>query len=520
MANEQYREMFVQEAHEHIDNLNEFLLKLEKDPDVAEHVNTLFREAHSLKGMAATMGYDQISALCMAIESLFDKLRNGQEKLSANLSNILFKCFDILLELVDDDNKKVDLEQYLKQLENPSEIQNDQTEISHHQIKSQATVRVKMKDLDSLVNLVGELIISKMRLEQTIPDITDETHQVLAFLGGLVSDLQYQTMKVRLVPMEQIFNRFPRMVRDLATNLGKEIKLEMDGLGIELDRTVLDIITDPILHILRNSIDHGMENPDERESLGKPRFGTIKLTAYKMGDRVAIEISDNGRGINLEKIKQKAVEKKIITVQESQKMTESEIIDLLGTPGLSSASSITDVSGRGVGLDVVFKQVEGVGGHVSIKTKNGSGTSMIITIPFSLSMIGGLLIKVENEKYVIPLSSITTTVSVPKSEIKTINGKEVIILREQILPLIKVAEVLGVNHEDDSELNLNDELTVVIVDKGGKSYGLIVDSYESMQEIVTKRMNSSDKLLSSFSDATILADGRVVLILDPAMVVA
>ena len=263
-----------------------------------------------------------------------------------------------------------------------------------------------------------------------------------------------------------------------------------------------------------------MENPDERESLGKPRFGTIKLTAYKMGDRVAIEISDNGRGINLEKIKQKAVEKKIITFQESQKMTESEIIDLLGTPGLSSASSITDVSGRGVGLDVVFKQVEGVGGHVSIKTKNGSGTSMIITIPFSLSMIGGLLIKVENEKYVIPLSSITTTVSVPKSEIKTINGKEVIILREQILPLIKVAEVLGVNHEEDSELNLNDELTVVIVDKGGKSYGLIVDSYESMQEIVTKRMNSSDKLLSSFSDATILADGRVVLILDPAMVVA
>ncbi|MBI1829083.1 MAG: chemotaxis protein CheA [Thaumarchaeota archaeon] len=518
MDNSQYRDMFVQEAREHIENLNKFLLHFEQEPEVQEHVNTLFRSAHSLKGMAATMGYDQIREVCMAIEGLFEKFRKSEERLSANLANSLFKCFDLLQELVDDENKKIDLEPYLQLLGNHTDVEiaeNSELSSSSPHTKSQ-TIRVRMEDLDSLVNLVGELVIDKMRLERSLPNMSEETHQVITSLSRLISDLQYQTMKVRLVPVEQIFNRFPRMIRDLATSLGKEVKLEMEGLGIELDRTVLDAITEPLLHILRNSLDHGIEIPSERESVGKPRSALIKLVASRIGDRVAIKIEDDGKGIDIDRIKSKAIEKKFITESEARQMNDEEVLNLLGTPGLSSAKSITEVSGRGVGMDIVFKQVEGVGGQVQIQTKKGIGTSITLIIPLSLAIIGGLLVKVGNEKYVMPLSSITTTVSVERNEIKTIHGNEVMTLRDQVVPLIKVADALGIKSSIDKSQE-NQPITVVVVDKGGKTYGLIVDSYESMQEIVTKRMHSSDH--SNFSDASILSDGKVVLILDPSVVI-
>lgn len=517
MDTPQYRDMFVQESRELIENLNKSLLDFEREPETQEHVNNLFRAAHSLKGMAATMGYDQIRDLCMAIEELFDRFRKGEDKLSHNLTNSLFKCFDVLQDLVHDENKKINMEEYLKILQNPaeSEITGDSASNRLTQNKSQ-TIRVKMDDLDSLVNLVGELVIDKMRLEQSLHDMPEETHGVLTSLNRLISDLQYQTMKIRLVPVEQIFNRFPRMVRDLASSLGKEVKLEMEGLGIELDRTVLDAINEPLLHMLRNSLDHGIEIPSEREKIGKPRSATIKLTASRIGDRVAIKVEDDGRGIDLNKIKSKAIEKKIVTETEAQKMTEDDVMNLIGTPGLSSATNVTDLSGRGVGMDVVFKQVENVGGHVRISTKKGSGTSMTLVIPLSLAIIGGLLVLVGNEKYVMPLSSITTTISIDKNDIKTIQGQEVMTLRDQVIPLIRVANVLGITSSDKKE---NELITVVVVDKGGKSYGLIVDSYEDMQEIVTKRMHNANNFVSKFSDASILSDGRVVLILDPSVVI-
>lgn len=514
--NSQYREMFVQESHEHIEELNQSLLNLEKEPESREHIDSLFRAAHTLKGMAATMGYDQIRQLCMQIEELFDKLRNGNEKITTNLASSLFSCFDLLREMIDDENKKVDLEPYLQQLQNPdaNEGPEEAEHLSAHS-KSQ-TIRVKMEDLDALVNLVGELVIAKMRLEQTIPSASDETHQMLMSLRRLIADLQYQTMKVRLVPVELIFNRFPRMVRDLATKEGKDVIFETDGAGIELDRTVLDAITDPLLHMLRNSIDHGIEAPSEREKAGKPRSGTVRLTAYRVGDMVAIQIKDDGKGIDIEGIKQRAIEKNIISASDAAQMPDEKIVELLGTPGLSSASNVTDVSGRGVGLDVVFRQVESVGGHVKIDTTKGVGTSMKLIIPMSLAIIEGLLIKVAGERYVMPLTSITTTVSVDRSEIKTVQGKEVMILRDQTIPLVRTDQALGISAKAEA-VKQDGSITVVIVDKGGKPYGLIVDSFENMQEIVTKRIDNNSS--SNLSDATILADGTVVLILEPAMLV-
>jgi two-component system chemotaxis sensor kinase CheA len=526
-----YRDLFVQEAHEHVQNMNQALLKLEEDPKNKEHLDSAFRSAHTLKGMAATMGYDQIKELCKAIEELFDKFRKDEEKMSAEMASYLFKCFDTVQEMIDDENKKVNIEQYLRDLHNPAAMSTNassQDEASQQQHSTlPQTIRVKMQDLDALVDLVGELLIAKMRLEQMVGNSTSADNRMrhtFMSLGRLVSDLQYQTMKLRLVPVEQIFNRFPRMIRDLSSSQGKSLKLEIEGLGIELDRTVLDAITDPLLHMLRNAADHAIEMPEEREAAGKPRTGTIKLIASKVGDRVMITVEDDGRGIDLEKVKAKAIEKKIITKEEADSMSEEDILNLLGTPGLSTAKQVTDISGRGVGMDVVFSQIEAVGGEVKIETRKGQGTRFTMIIPLSLAIIGGLLVTISNEKYVLPLSSVISTMRVDKKDIRIVHGKEVILFREQVAPLLRTGKSLGIvqqqQQQQQQEEQQNDKddhyLTVVIVNKNGRPYGLIVDEFESKQEIVVKRLDSSSAPSSVSSEATILGDGKVALILDPA----
>jgi two-component system chemotaxis sensor kinase CheA len=505
--------MYVSEALEHVETINEALLKLEEEPDKREHLDLIFRSAHTIKGMSATMGYDDTRELCKNIENIFDNMRKGQAKLTPNLANALFKCIDLLREMILDDKKKIDLKPYLQMLEHPEEVQVTAAESSG---TKSPTIRVKMSDLDSLVNLVGELVISKMRLEQTLNKGTDDSRQVMTELDRLVTDLQYQSMKLRLVPIDQIFSRFTRLVRDTSSALGKEVRLNMDGSGIELDRTVLDAITDPLLHILRNCVDHGIETPQERATTGKPTSGTIKLTAYGVGDQVAIKIEDDGRGINIDRLKAKAVEKNLLTEEEMQKMSDEEAIDLLGTPGLSTAKEVTDVSGRGVGMDVVITQVEAVGGSVKITTQKDKGTTILLTIPLSVSIIGGLLINVSGDKYVLPLSSISTTVVVEANQVKSIHGQEAIVLREQVVPLIRVAKILGIA---ENETNTTDKITIVIVDKGGKPFGLVVDSYDRKQEIVIKRLGNESHSSDLFTNATILGDGSVALILDPALLV-
>ena len=505
--------MYVAEALEHVETINDTLLKLEEEPENREYLDLIFRSAHTVKGMSATMGYDDTRELCKNIENIFDNIRKGQDKLSPNLASALFKCIDLLRELIADEKKKVDLKPYLEMLEHPDDVQLNTVE-STTAAKS-PTIRVKMSDLDSLVNLVGELVISKMRLEQSLAKGGDDSRQVMIELDRLTTDLQYQSMKLRLVPIDQVFSRFTRLVRDTSASLGKQVNLVMDSSGIELDRTVLDAITDPLLHILRNCVDHGIEKPDERQASGKPPIGTIKLTAYGVGDHVGIKIEDDGRGINLDRLKAKAVEKGLISEEAAIKMSDDDAINLLGTPGLSTAKEVTDVSGRGVGMDVVITQVESVGGSVKITTREGKGTTIVLTIPLSVSIIGGLLINVAGDKYVLPLSSITTTVVVEPNQIKSIHGKEAIILRDQVVPLVRVAQLLGIEENKQQ----SDKITLVIVDKGGKPFGLVVDSYDKKQEIVIKRLGNEAHSSDLFTNATILGDGSVALILDPALLV-
>jgi two-component system chemotaxis sensor kinase CheA len=335
-------------------------------------------------------------------------------------------------------------------------------------------------------------------------------------LGRLITDLQYQSLKLRLVPMDTIFRRFERVVRDTSQRLEKKIQLHMEGAKIELDRTVLDSITEPLLHILRNCVDHGIETSSERSSFNKPETGNIRLTAYRVGEHVAIKIEDDGRGIDLERLKAKAVEKGIITLEESYEISDDKAIDLLGTPGLSTAKSVTDISGRGVGMDVVINKVHAVGGDLQITTKKGQGTTMILMIPLSVSIIGGLLVNVSNEKFVLPLSNITTTIKVKKNEIKSVHGVEVIENQDKIIPIIRISDILELKQNNQTN---SSDITIIIVDKGGKPYGLVVDSFEHKQEIVIKKFSNTSDSENSFSNATILPDGKVALILDPGMII-
>ena len=515
MAENNYREMYVSEALEHLDTMNDALLKLEEEPDVREHLDLIFRSAHTVKGMSATMGYEQIRELCKNIENIFDKIRKGESKISKNLASTLFKCIDLLGQMVSDEKLQVNISPYVEALENPEQS----LKLSNNEstTKKSPTIRVKMSDLDSLVNLVGELVISKMRLEKIIEKTnSEEANQIMMQVNRLVTDLQYQSMKIRLVPIDQVFSRFTRVVRDTSSSLGKEVELKMDDAGIELDRTILDAIIDPLLHILRNCVDHGLETPQERKLANKPVAGKIELTAYRVGDHIAIKIQDDGKGINLEKIKEKAIDHGIISEEQASTLSHDEAIELIGTPGLSTASEITDISGRGVGMDVVIKHVEEVGGSVKIMTEQGKGTTIILTLPLSVSIIGGLLVNVSNQKYVLPLSSISTTVKIPKTQVKSIHGMNVFRLRDDIIPLVKLSEVLGINETNYSN---KETLTVVIINKDDKPYGLVVDSFDKKQEIVIKKLSGSVGSSESFSNATILPDGRVALILDPGLLI-
>lgn len=516
MPETNYREMYLSEALEHIDIMNQALLKLEENPDVKEHLDLIFRSAHTIKGMAATMGYEQTKELCKNIENVFDELRKKQTTLTPNLASALFKCLDALQQMINDENKKIDLDSYRSMLNHPEETRFEEN-IESMTPSQLPTIRVKMSDLDSLVNLVGELIISKMKLENSIKEEgTLKSYTSLMDLGRLITDLQYQSLKLRLVPIDTIFRRFERVVRDTSHSLGKKIHFHMEGAKIELDRTVLDSITEPLLHILRNCVDHGIETSSARKLVNKPETGNIRLTAYRAGEYVAIKIEDDGTGIDLEKLKAKALEKGIITLQESYEISDEKTIELLGTPGLSTAKSVTDISGRGVGMDVVINRVHAVGGDLQIITKKGQGTIIILMIPLSVSIIGGLLVNVSNEKFILPLSSITTTIKVKKNEIKSVHGVEVIEYQDKIIPIIRISDILELKQNNDTNPK---EITIIIVDKGGKPYGLVVDSFEHKQEIVIKKFSNTSDSENSFSNATILPDGKVALILDPGMII-
>ena len=440
------------------------------------------------------------------------------KKLIMNVSEIADVCIDdfAIPEVAGDGGEaKATAEKRIVSQDTKQEEQADKPKKSKGKVGSRS-VRVDIDKLDILMNLVSELIIAKNGLvSASATEVESEEreksfHEQIEYLERVTTNLHESVMKVRMVPIDSVVNRFPRMIRDLNRKLNKKMELYMTGEETELDRTVIDEIGDPLMHLLRNSADHGLESNEERVRLGKPEVGSIFLDAYQEGNNVVIEVRDDGGGIDVEKVKNKAISKGAITEKQAETMTDKDFIDMLFQPSFSTADQITDVSGRGVGLDVVKTKIEALGGSISAKTVAGQGSTFTIQLPLTLAIIQALMVEVGTEKYAIPLGSINGIEDIPKSDICFVQSKEVIHLRGNVIPLLRLRHILDVEGEEEDV----ESLIVVVIKKGEQKVGLVIDRLLGQQETVIKSLGrhiTNDKL---FSGATILGDGEVALILD------
>ena len=702
----QYLDIFLDESKEHLQNLNTSVLNLEQDPENPETISEIFRAAHTLKGMAGTMGYKRMQTLTHDMENVFSEVREGNLKVNAGMVDVLFRCLDAIegyvttiqetsdegdndnepiikelnailenkgaaaqetpaaapaaeaqpaaeagasgawdaMELTEEEqkaledammaNKKIfgvtvfvqencllkaaraflvfkaieehgeiiaanpstqdiedekfelefslvvsteaDLDTILNAIKSVSEIADAKgapftggasagaeeaapaeekavetpkaeepkaekttavapvkNEVAKKPEKKQEkaapaktdgkkgggkpavnrTVRVDIEKLDSLMNLVSELIIAKNSLVSTATSASASSNSLneqIEYLESVTTNLHESVMKVRMVPIESVVSKFPRMIRDISKQLNKPMELYMSGEETELDRTVVDEIGDPLMHMLRNSADHGLEMPEERIAKGKPECGSIFLDAYQDGNNVVIEVRDDGNGIDVERVRQKAIERGVMTEEQAYAADDSDIINLLFMPSFSTAKQVSDLSGRGVGLDVVKSKIEALSGEVDVKTKLGEGTTFSIRLPLTLAIIQALMVVVGGEKYAIALSGIQTIENVNPKDVKTVESKEVINLRGTVIPLLRMDHIL----ETESKRNPGSDMVVVIAKKGDKLAGLVVDELIGQQEIVIKSMGKYMNKCKFISGATILGDGEVALIID------
>ncbi|MCK6257032.1 chemotaxis protein CheA [Fictibacillus sp. KIGAM418] len=658
MEMSQYLDIFIEESKEHLQSMNEQVLLLEKQPDELSIVQEIFRSAHTLKGMSASMGYEDLANLTHIMENVLDGIRNHKLTVTQEILDALFVSIDHLEEMVlsignGGDGKK-DVEDIVRLLhaiesgkseeppqnkqeqskagqaifdeyeltimkqsleqnfhvyqisvelrddcllkavraymafetleqmgevvksvpsvdlieqekferefqvtliskEQPETIQNNLLKVSEidkvsvesimaeHIVQNEAeeadpeeektgadmkgepaqktsssagskTIRVNIDRLDRLMNLFEELVIDRGRLEKISKDLkSNDLNETVERMSRISSDLQDIILNMRMVPVDQVFNRFPRMIRGLAKDLGKSVSLEITGAETELDRTVIDEIGDPLVHLLRNSIDHGIEKPEKRAEAGKSKIGTIHLRAYHSGNHVFIEIQDDGAGINRHKVLERAIERGIVNRELSEDFTDKQVFELLFASGFSTADVISDISGRGVGLDAVKNKIESLGGFVTVDSREGSGSLFSIQLPLTLSIISSMLVKAGEETYAIPLSSIIETALIKKSDIMTVHHQPMIDFRGKVVPLISLSELFEVPGPGWDE---KDRSSVVIVKKGDKMAGLAVDSLIGQQEIVLKSLGNYLASVFAVSGATILGDGQVALILD------
>lgn len=650
----QYIEVFIDESKEHLQAINDHLLTLEKNPGDLTIVNEIFRSAHTLKGMSATMGYQDLSDLTHKMENVLDAVRNEQLLVDEGVLDIVFHAVDdleaMVLDIADGGDGERNVEEAVRMLEavesggqqspktttsagnerKPALFLNDYTknvikmaeesgshpllvhthlrndcllkaarvymifevleqagEVVHAappvesleneefessftvllitqesaegiktaiekisevdyvhvepfkeketqppegpQVQSQAeisdesaqktkkstprgrTIRVNIERLDALMNLFEELVIDRGRLEQISSDLAhQDLQETVEHMTRTSSDLQSIILNMRMVPVEQVFNRFPRMVRQLSKDLHKRLELTISGAETELDRTVIDEIGDPLVHLIRNAVDHGIESPEVRESKGKPAVGQIELKAYHSGNHVFIEITDDGAGIDRTKVAGKAVKNQLVTQEQAETMSDSQVFDLIMESGFSTADQISDISGRGVGLDVVKSTIESLGGIITIESEYGEGSRFSIQLPLTLSIISVMLVEVQKETYAIPLSSIIETAVVKKEDLMNAHNRKVMDFRGRVIPLIFLTELLQV----PVELAEKDDYSVVIVRRGEKMAALVVHSFIGQQEVVLKSLGDYLSGAFAISGATILGDGQVALILD------
>ncbi|AZB42959.1 chemotaxis protein CheA [Bacillus sp. FJAT-42376] len=662
MEMSQYLEIFIEESKEHLQACNEKLLELEKNPDDLAIVNDIFRSAHTLKGMSATMGYEDLANLTHQMENVLDAIRNGKNSVTPALLDCVFAAVDLLEEMVysiaDGGDGKKDVEHVVSRLkaiedgEEPSmedksgpstgvdnklgsyddfqktvilqseeqgyhafeltitlregcmlkavrafmvfeildqageivksvpsvdqleeekfdhefsvaivtkmtkeELENRILKVSEidkavalpiqleklaaeeeitnsraqaapaaeavpvsapepgqKQKTGSKTIRVNIERLDILMNLFEELVIDRGRLETISKDLKNsELQETVERMTRISGDLQTIILNMRMVPIDTVFNRFPRMVRQLAKDLNKKIDLRITGAETELDRTVIDEIGDPLVHLIRNSMDHGIESPEARAAKGKPETGIVELKAYHSGNHVFIEVSDDGAGINREKVLKRAIDRGIVAEQNAAELTVRQINELIFAPGFSTADQISDISGRGVGLDVVKSAIESLGGSVTVDSEEGTGSVFSVQLPLTLSIISVLLVELEKEKYAIPISSVIETAVIRKDDIMHAHNQKVIDFRGKIVPLVYLNQIFDVPCEEEED---PEYLSMVVVKKGERLAGLVVNSFIGQLEVVLKPLGSYLNGVFAISGATILGDGEVALIID------
>ena len=539
----EYKQLFLSEAQEILNLLNNVLVDLEKEPDNLELLNELFRQSHTMKSMAQSMGYDAIAKLTHSMETTLALLRSGELKLKRETVDLLFKSMDTLSDLVKDranaqegEAGNIDVAPLVAQFEEISSTapQDKTMSVDNKRSKNQQkdtrslsapvseiqAVRVPLTQLDDLMDLTGELAISRIRLEQIAKTIDNSAlAEAVAHLTRLTSRLQDQMMQVRLIPLEYIFAPFPRLIRDISVQQSKEVDFIIEGGDIGLDRSIQDEITEPLLHLLKNAVTHGIEESQKREKLKKPKRGKIKLSARRERNSVVVELSDDGRGLDIEEIRKVALEKGIVTEKELEALSPKEIIMLTTRPGYSRVKEVTEAAGRGVGLNAAKLKIESLGGTLEIDTKLNEGSTFSIKLPLTMAIGQAMLVSVADQTYCIPLTYVNETIKISQHQIKTIEHREVISYRDGVLPLIGLKGRFGFESSEipspvtDAKVR-KATIPVLVVEAGEKKVGLVVDSILGQQEIVIKPLTGLLKEIKGASGATILGTGKPALIMD------
>ena len=520
---DKYRDMFLSEAKEHIDSMNQSLLELEKNPSELQLISSMFREAHTLKSMAATMNYQETARLCHAVEDVLDGLKKKKARASDYIDT-LFQCFDTLeltLKNISENKKELDTAALVEKLQTlltatdsreKTQVE-DRADKSAEQSPEQSvlsavsrveSVEVKVERLDLLMNLTEELLIARLRLNRSRDALQDtELSAAVDVLGRLITDVQYNVMQSRLMPIGFVFNRFPRMVRDLAKHQGKDVQLRLKGTDIGLDRSMIAEIGESLVHLLRNAVDHAIEKPDERRKAGKPSQGTISLTAERTQNAAVIEIADDGAGMDIETIRNIAVKRGILSPEARGEEAMNAVFS-----GVSTSKGVTEVSGRGLGLNIVKNNIASLGGSIKIKSQPEKGTTFTIKIPLTLAIINVLFVKVGGRIYAIPLSGTHKLVNVSSRYIKGAVKHESIVLNEEYIPIARLDALFGMAPRE------LDTQPIVIIRKGEEKLGLAVHSFLNTQEVVLKPLNKLVRENKYLAGSTITGSGEAVLILD------
>ena len=532
---QEYREMFMAEALEYYDSMSRHLSELERNTDAGPALNELFRLMHNLKANARAMGFTDLGEVAHHLETLFGLIRDKQREFGGPLAKVVFMGVDALGAMIRAVGASQPLPDATALLENLDRLvrgeapvldEDDESESEEEAGKKMELsdlVYIQVKKLDNLLNLVGELVIDRDRVMTLAQELGNPALLATAqHLFRISDDLQYSVMDARLVGVGVLLNKFPRVVRDVATAENKEVELTLSGQDVQIDRNILQIITDALLHLVRNAVSHGLETPEQRQQAGKPVVGHLTLSALTDREDVLIQVRDDGRGINTEAVRKKAVERGLVSAAEAPRLDEQQVWALLFEPGFSMAEKITDISGRGVGLDVVKLALDSLGGQLRVESEMGAGTTFTLVLPTSIAVKGALLVEVEGRPYAVPLMHTDTVLALHPGQLSLVGGLLVTHFQEQAVPLIPLRQLLYDEGDEPlplaSKHDLHGTQQVLVVNYNNRRLGLIVDRFIRQQNIVIKPLSKPLDTIDLFGGVTLLGSGQVCLVLDvPAL---